>query len=548
MQEPFPALAARAVETVLAAHPELATGLGDHRYDDRLDDLSPAALEQEARSLAALLQQLDAVDPAALPVEEAVDARTLRTALRARRFALEELREHEWNPLLANPGGAVYGLLARDFAPLPERLRALAGRLAGVPERLDLARRTLRAMPRVHVETALVQFAGTRTLLTEEVERALDAEPALRAEVDPPRGAALAALDEHLRWLRAQLPGAGADPRLGPERFARKLELTLDTAGDAAAVLARAEQDLERVEEEIAETAAGLAGRAAAAGAGRDPRELVRAVLDGLADEGPVDDATVLPRCLAALEETTAFVREHDLVSVPEDPVEVIVMPEIHRGVAVAYCDPPGPLERRALPTYFAVSPTPGDWPPERVRSFYREYNAHLLKDLTVHEAMPGHVLQLAASRRAQLPTPVRSAFWSGSFVEGWAVYAEALMAERGYGGPAVRMQQLKMQLRMTINAILDARVHAHGMTEDEARRLMVRRGHQEEGEAVGKWRRALLTSAQLSTYFVGSAEVSDLVGELRRARPGTADRQVHDAVLAHGSPAPRHLRTLLGL
>ena len=202
-----------------------------------------------------------------------------------------------------------------------------------------------------------------------------------------------------------------------------------------------------------------------------------------------------------------------------------------------------------------AVSPTPAEWDADRAASFYREYNARMLHNLTVHEAMPGHVLQLAHSRRAQVVTPVRQAFWSGPFVEGWAVYAEALMVERGYDAGlgeraalAIRLQQLKMQLRMTINAILDVRVHTRGMTEVEAMRLMQVRGHQEEGEAVGKWRRAMLTSTQLSTYYVGYVAVHDLVRDLRAARPTWSDRQIHDAVLGHGSPPPRHLRTLLGI
>ena len=124
-------------------------------------------------------------------------------------------------------------------------------------------------------------------------------------------------------------------------------------------------------------------------------------------------------------------------------------------------------------------------------------------------------------------------------------------MAERGYPGEgdprAVRMQQLKMQLRMIINAILDARVHGHGMTEAEAMALMTGRGYQEEGEAAGKWRRALLTSAQLSTYYVGYSEVADLAGELRAARPGQPDQAIHDRMLAHGSPPVRLLRPLTG-
>jgi uncharacterized protein (DUF885 family) len=142
----------------------------------------------------------------------------------------------------------------------------------------------------------------------------------------------------------------------------------------------------------------------------------------------------------------------------------------------------------------------------------------------------------------------VRRAFWSGPFVEGWAVFAEELMTRHGFGGDAVKMQQLKMQLRMTINAILDVRVHTRGLTREEAMTMMISRGHQEEGEAVGKWRRSLLTSTQLSTYFVGYIGVRDLVADVTAADPGLSLRQVHDRVLSQGSPPPRHLRRLLGV
>jgi len=161
---------------------------------------------------------------------------------------------------------------------------------------------------------------------------------------------------------------------------------------------------------------------------------------------------------------------------------------------------------------------------------------------------MPGHYLQLAHSRRFAGGTKIRAALWSGSFVEGWAVYAEEFMADYlypGEGNPAaMRMQQLKMQLRMIINAILDQRVHAYGMTEAEAMSLMTGRGFQEDGEAAGKWRRAQLTSAQLSTYYVGYTEVADLAAEVAKTSEST--RSVHDKMLAHGSPPVRLLRTVL--
>jgi uncharacterized protein (DUF885 family) len=166
-----------------------------------------------------------------------------------------------------------------------------------------------------------------------------------------------------------------------------------------------------------------------------------------------------------------------------------------------------------------------------------------MVRNLTVHEAMPGHFLQLAHSRRYAGSTRVRSVARSGPFIEGWAVYAEQVMAEHGFGGLPIRLQQLKMQLRMTINTILDQAVHCDGMTEGEAMALMTQRGFQEEGEAAGKWRRALLTSTQLSTYFVGYSEVAP-IGAARPA--GVSVRDWHDRMLSQGSPSPRHLRGLL--
>lgn len=540
----FIELAAAILDEQLRMDPVGATSLGDHRFDDRLAATGPDARAADLATHQSGLVALAALPPAA-DATEAVDREILAHQLHRAIFELTELRQHAWNPLEANPGTAIHLLLARDFAPAADRMRSAASRLAAIPAVLAQARADLDAadggMPAVHVETAIGQFTGTRGLITTELEHTLaEADPGARALVEPAAAAATAALDEHLAWLSERLPAATGDPRLGPELFARRLHLTLDTDDDPDTLLARAEAELERVSEEIAEVAARVDG-------GRSGPGQVRAALDALAAEAPTDD-TIVALAEQTLIEATAFVREHDLVTIYDDAVEIIVMPEIHRGVAVAYCDPPGPLESAALPTFYAISPTPSDWPAERVASFFREYNCHMLKDLTVHEAMPGHVLQLAHSRRCVADTKVRAAFWSGPFVEGWAVYTEELMARHGFGGDELRMQQLKMQLRMTINTILDVRVHTRGMTQDEAMALMVGCGHQEEGEAHGKWRRSLLTSTQLSTYFVGYLGVRDLVADVRAAHPGASEREVHDRVLAHGSPSPRHLRTLLGL
>jgi len=537
----FVPVAAEILEAALDQDPVEATYLGDHRRDDRLADPSPAAAEHRAVLLRTQLAELDALEPASLGPDDAVDAAILRAALAAELLELDEIAEAEWNPMLHNPGAGVHSLISRDFAPLPVRLAAVTARLRAVPEFLSAARRRLGDMSRIHLDTAAAQLAGTVAMLEAELP-AGDAALAVAAE------AARDALAEHQAWLAERAGTATRDPRLGESLFRAKLTLTLDTAVEPPALLAHAESELARVSERITDEAGRLAG---------DPNpteETVRRVLAELAQDAPTDD-TILPLCRDALESTTAFVRGQDLVTVYDDPIAVVEMPEIDRGVAGAYCRENGPLEQATLPTEFAVSPTPADWSAEQVASFFREYNAHMLHDLTVHEAMPGHALQLMHARRHRAATPVRAVWSSGTFIEGWAVYSEEVMADAGYladvsarAAAALRMQQLKMQLRSIINTILDIRYHCGDLDEAAAVELMTRRGFQEEGEVLGKWRRVQLTSTQLCTYFVGYLEVRDTVAALRAAHPGWSTRQMHDAVLGHGSPAPRHLRTLLGV
>ncbi|WP_007514033.1 DUF885 domain-containing protein [Pseudofrankia saprophytica] len=556
----FTVVADGVLEDLLTRRPTWASALGDHRFDDRLDDLGPEAQRGYLAAVREHRAALGRVDIAALEPEAAVDAAMLGELLTAAEFDAAELRAHEWNPLVHLPGHALHGLLARPFAPAGDRLRLLAGRLAALPDALATARRVLGPMPRVHLETAVDRAAGLAGLIRDDVAAALAEEPSLRQVVEPPRAAALRAVGEFGDLLRAKLPdqagaadqaGAPAEddaaldevtslgergPRLGQALWERTLAHSLSSDLTSAQVVAAAREHLDRVTEEITEAAARYLGE-------RPGADVVRRALDLVAADAP-DDATVVADIRAALADITTFLADVDLVSPVDDPLDIVVMPEFARGVSVAYLDTPGPLETAPLPAFYAIAPTPERWSDERKRSFYREYNRAALRNLTVHEAIPGHHLQIAVDRRFQGPTRVRAAAQSGSFIEGWAVYAEQVMAEAGFGGPAVRLMQLKMQLRMTINALLDHGVHCAGLTRAEAMALMMNRGLQEEGEAYGKWRRALLTSGQLSTYFVGWKEITELRQALRPAP--SALRAFHDELLAHGSPPPRHLRALL--
>src|SRR5689334_20254363 len=129
------------------------------------------------------------------------------------------------------------------------------------------------------------------------------------------------------------------------------------------------------------------------------------------------------------------------------------------------------------------------------------------------------------------------------------SIFAFSLMAEQGYGGPEVKIQQLKMRLRAIANAILDQSVHAGNMTEKEAMDLMMEQTFQQEGEAVAKWKRARLTSAQLSTYFVGATEHLDLrAAEEKKLGKDFNLKKYNDQVISYGSPPVKYVRELMGL
>jgi hypothetical protein len=543
--EVFAGIAEDAILAFCAEYPAEATLLGNHDHDGRLGDPSLAEADRRRVELGRLLERLDGLT--GLDTAASVDREILATEARRELLSLAELDEPSWDALQHNPGQALYSVIAQEFAPLPERLSSVAGRLRAVPGYLAEARQRLTDPPGIHLQTAIGQLSGTHGLITEEIPR-LAIQAGLDGELAESIDAAAEAVLSYQSWLRELLPNARQSSRLGESRYASKLALTLATPWEPAALLSQAYADLERIEAELAEL---VAARHPSRRVGRAE---IAAVFGELARDVPTS-ADILDRCRDALAETTRFVEQHELLTLLHDPVEVQEMPEIDRGIGVAYCQGVGPLETAPLPTRFAVSPTPADWPAERVRSFYREYNNHMLHNLTVHEAMPGHVEQLSHARRYRGETLVRAVFGSGTFIEGWAVYAEELMAARGYraevsaaAATAVRMQQLKMQLRMVINTILDVSFHAGDLDEAGALELMTGRGYQEEGEAAGKWRRVQLTSTQLATYYVGYLEVRQVAADLRAAHPDWTDRQLHDTMLAYGSPPAGLLRTLLGL
>src|SRR5437762_6105618 len=553
--EAFQKIAGDYVEQYLRANPEQATDLGDHRFDGQLTDYSSDARAKDLATQKEFRDKLNAIDGSQLTGPNNIDFRILKENIDYQIFRAEELKEPEWNPLvyMQSLANSLYLLVARDFALAEKRIPNLRQRMEKIPGVIAQAEANLQHPPRIHTETAIEQTQGAINLVRTELAPLLDQAPQMKKELAPLQEKTEAALEDYRKWLQNDLlPRSDGDFRLGEEKYRKKLHFALASDLPMEEIMKRARADLDQAQIAIYQTALPLYKKyfpnadPAAAGLA-DKHKVTAAVLDKLAEQHP-NDATVVDFAKKITAEATDFVKQHDLVAVPTVPLDVIAMPEFKRGVAIAYCDAPGPLEKNGK-TFFAVAPTPKDWSKERKESFFREYNNYMIRDLTLHEAMPGHYLQLAHANEFSAPTLVRAIFRSGTFIEGWAVYTEQLMAEQGYGGPEVKMQQLKMRLRAIANAILDQSIHAGNMNEKEAMDLMMKQTFQQEGEAVAKWKRARLTSAQLSTYFVGATEHLDLrAAEEKKLGRDFDLKKYNDQVISYGSPPVKYVRELMGL
>lgn len=535
--------------------PVAATSIGDHRFDAQIDDVSSSGRAAALRFTEATLRSLDAIDRSQLSRANQVDAALLENALRAQIWQSESLQSWAWNPLYYQSlaGGALYSLMAREFAPLPQRLRSATARMERVPGLLAEARRQLvpTRVPAPHADTYRAQNPGLKSIVTGMIEPHKGELPtAQRARLERAIDRFNAAVDEHQAWIEGVLmPAAQAEFRVGAEVFDTQLGYTLQSNLTRADIRQRAEAAVVSVRAEMYRVSRqALAGRVDAPPTPDNPtpeqqQAAIRAALDLAAADRPAPDQLV-EVATAAVAEADAFLHAREIITMPPQPVRVILMPEFQRGFAVAYLDAPGPLERE-LGSFYAVSPIPDGWSEEQATSFLREYNNRGILDIAVHESSPGHYVQLWHANA--YPSVLRAVLSSGSFVEGWAVYAEELMVEQGFRAddPLFRLTQLKIQLRTITNAIIDQAIHVDGMTQDEMMRLLTETAFQEEREAAGKWRRAQLSFTQLSTYFVGYQEHL----EARATAQSRADfnlKAYHDGILSFGSPPMRYARALL--
>ena len=542
------------LDASFALRPVEATLLGDHRFDHLLDDLSPAARQRWLDHWKSQLAKLDATfGRADLSPDGRLDRDILRDDL-VRNIWLAENEQpfvHDARVYGTYTTDSVFSLLTQSTLPRETNITNAIARMKLIPAVLEVARTELTDPAPTMLETAIQQNRGSIAFYERQLFDLVGDTPqlpALRAAAAP----VVAALERHQAFLEKELlPKARGPWRLGREKFSRKLELVLDMGWDAERVIGEARGEFDRVRHDMAFVSRQAWHR-------YFPREPVP----------PDDEAgrrTLIARVVAAVNqdhgppetlvrdarETVAglcdFIRTHDILRLPDpDRCRIVEMPEFRRGNSLAYLENALPLDPQGASTY-AISPPPATWDAARVQSFLEEYNRQMLRILTIHEAYPGHYVQLEWSNRC--PSLIRRVLQSGTFIEGWAVYTEQMMLDQGYGAgdPALRLMQLKFFLRAVANAILDHGMHCEDWSDERALAFLMDEAFQSEGEARLKIVRAKQSSVQLSTYFAGRTAHHRLRQEIQREQGAGFDLgRYHEAVLGNGSVPVKYLPQLV--
>jgi len=540
--EPLPHFVSQYLAWLHETHPTLATFDGVHTHDDHLDDLSRPAIDEAQRRLNDFGRRLAAINPDTLTDDEQLDRPWLELSIRARTYELETLRTWERNPhhyadLLAV---SLASQALFDYAAPAERARRMASRLRQVPRLLQAARDNVRHPAGIFVRTAIETLNGTIRFVDVELPRAFRNVDDLHVLSDLADASAEAgtALRRYAQYLQDEVaPKARGTFRLGEDRFESKLRFEEGIGLSARQLLKIAERELDATSEEFTRVASRLNGG--------DPIAAWQAMKDDHPEPGQL-----VREVAGQLDDLRAFLADRDLVTIPEgDRLAVGPTPDFYRWTFASLWSP-GPFETRASLAHYYITDVDPSWPADRQREHMRDCSRAMLWAISTHEAYPGHFLHFLHLRGIASPARKSLMFASTSMVEGWAHYAEQLMAEEGFGrdNPAIRLGQLAESLVRLCRLIVGIRLHADDWSVEQGVRLFRERAFLEEGSARREAERGTFDPGYVS-YALGKLMILKLRDDVKAMSPQSFSlKTFHDRLLGSSVfPLGFHRQLMLG-
>jgi len=535
------------------ADPEMAIGVG--KYDTAATMTIPdaATRERQLAFIAEWLGRFNAVDTRQLSAKQRTDQALLVNKLKSDQWYLTTFRDFEWNPAQYNVASPIDFILNTEYAAKPQRLRTLLKRIAGVPAYYDAARASIRKPTREHTQLAVAQAPGVLSVLNDlDKEAQASILNADEKQLFTQRiGAAKIAVEAYAAWLseldKTMASTGDARPfRIGKDLYETKFALDIQSGNTAEQTYQKALAARELLLAHMDKLSDEMWPKYMAGTAKPDDRTAKIGLMIDKLSANHVAREDFFPEIKRQIPVLQDWVIKHNLLTLdPNKPLVVRETPPYQAGVAGASIEAPGPYRPQDR-TYYNVTPLDKETP-EQAESSLREYNHWILQILNIHEAIPGHYAQLVYANKS--PSLVKSIFGNGAMVEGWAVYGERMMLESGYGdnAPEMWLMYSKWNLRSVTNTILDYSVHVLGMERDQAIDLLTRQAFQTQREATEKWRRAQLTSVQLTSYFSGYSEIMEL-REQRKQALGSKFvlKDFHEQFLGYGSAPVKVIKELM--
>ncbi len=555
------------VEFIMEEDPTLSATLGVHGkgedasyYDRRMPDASAQQLKLRQHARQQFLKRLQSINADSLSRPDQIDLHILSKQVELDLLNTTRIPT-QLNPLnwVGSLGAAFSGLVLRDYAPVDERLRSFGARCASTGPFLDQVEALLQPdtvkpteMEKQVVSQRLAGLTAPGALFTKTLPEllessALDADA--RASVSSACEQAVQRIDKFADWFKTTVgPREHSDWRLGRTLYDEKYALQMDYPLDAESLLAVAigwlalkGEELVSVGREIhdAYLAEEIKAGEVKPAAQLDDQQVVRDVFAKLAEDRSTTD-TLIADSYAMADSIIGFVREHQLMDLPpSSKLRIEPIPPHLAGNTVAQIQTAPPFEPELESVWF--------WDLEFLagaEDFLKEYNRPALALVYIHEGVPGHFVQLEYSNRSERIIP--KVFWNGPMVEGWASYIATQLVDVGFtvypdqpwGHQLQQMVDDKLVLRSIINAIIDIRLHRTDWPEEEAVKLMMEKGFQEESEARGKLVRAKLSSVQLPSYFAGHLAIENILAEYRQQRGDEFSwKEFNQRLVGAGSP-----------
>jgi uncharacterized protein (DUF885 family) len=521
-----------------AYEPSWATSWGLHQYDTKLEDRSRGAIDQEIARTKRAIADAKRIEAARLSDSARIDYDLFLRQVEGHLFDLTEIRRWENDPGVYNYAGAIFGIVARNYAPPEERLSAVIERLNQVPRLLAAGKQNVKNPPAMFAQLAADDFEGSIEFLEKEVPVAFASvkDPALLKRYEAAKATAEAATRDYIKWVREDLvPRAKGSYVLGAGRYQKKLhfdemvDLSLDS------LLSVGEQELERLEKRYAAAAKKI-----------DPKATPEQLVERMRADHPSADS-LIPYAQGLLEEIRSFCIASRFVDVPSE-VRCVVRPtpSFAASRSFASLDAPGPFETKADEAYYNITLPGSGWDPARVEQHLQGYSRWSLPSVSIHEAYPGHYVNFLWAKRA--PSLVRQTMGCGSFGEGWGLYVEEGLIDKGYRkeDPRVEFGMLRWALVRASRFQVGIRLHTKGMSMDDAIAFFEKHAHMERANAEREAYRGAFDPTYL-VYTLGALQIRKLREDVARAEGSSFDlARFHARILSQGALPVALLRRML--